>query len=207
MVASGRLESGPSVLYVIQFPYRLLAQIQWMGVLCVALALAPPLRTISPANQLPVIVGAVFCILTSSTYLDVGTKKMNVSEIVREPDIGYGGDMYVRKMNAPGVTLPRMEANLFSVRSVVPCRQKLGIVRSGYGGRRRGANSRSLLSTISGRASKRSGACVRKAARSGSQGGGTRLVALELRPGRSVIRVEFVGSRLGNWISLITLCH
>ncbi len=197
----------PSVLYVVQFPYRLLAQIQWMGVLCVALALAPSLRTIRPANQLPVIVGAVFCILTSSTYLDVGTRKVNVAEIVREPDIGYGGDMYVRKGNAPGVTLPT-DGSKPVLGTFQSCRAGGNAVSCDLDMGGGGVAQIPVLyypQFLDVHVNGVEHAFGRQPARD-HKGVERDLMALELGPGRSVIRVEFVGSKLGNWISLITLC-
>ena len=196
----------PYVFYIVQFPYRLLAQIQWMGVLCLALGLAPSLRLMNPANSLPVVAGAVFCVLASSSYITVSTKKTSVAEHVQNPVLGYGGDMYTRDVNAPGTAAPFIGSKLVSDTSR-SCRTIGSTVRCSLDMGPGGVAQIPALyypEFLDVRVNGESHAFGRISARD-SKGVQRDLVALELGPGRSVVSVDFVGSRLGNWISLLSV--
>jgi hypothetical protein len=196
----------PSIFYVVQFPYRLLAQIQWMGVLCLALGLTPALRLVNPANPLPVIVGAVFCVLASNSYITAIAKKTSVAEHVLNPELGYGGDLYTRDVKAPGTDMPFIGSKLVSdtsqachtMGSTVQCTLNMGSA---------GVAQIPVLyypEFLDVRVNGSSHVFGRLRARD-KRGVERDLVALELGAGQSIVTADFIGSRLGNWISLLSI--
>ena len=91
----------PGELYVVQFPYRNLAQMQWLCAVALALGLSPWLKISRGENPLPIIAAIAVCVLASSSYLTVNSRKTNPVELLKAPTLGYGAGDYLEITNAP----------------------------------------------------------------------------------------------------------
>lgn len=83
----------PKQIQIAQFPYRLLAQVVWVGALLVPYALGLLIRRLEPIHF---VLGVLVIGLASSSYLPaLKPFEVTVDAIVQGPDIGYGKSAYL----------------------------------------------------------------------------------------------------------------
>ena len=84
----------PRQLWVIQFPYRLLAQITWIGSMLFAYAVAIMVGT--HFNIRSAVIGLLLIQLSFNSYLPTPLRsEKELNTIIHNPDVGYGSGAYL----------------------------------------------------------------------------------------------------------------
>lgn len=78
----------PHSIYVIQFPYRIFTQVQWLGLLALALGLTPWLKDPDDGNPLPAAAGVALTAFFATCYLYVPANSFKIQSVIKGPGLG-----------------------------------------------------------------------------------------------------------------------
>lgn len=78
----------PRATHVVQFPYRILSQVHWLGVLALTLGLARWLKDSDDGNPLPACTGIGAALLFAATYLFVPALSYTKQAVIKSPSVG-----------------------------------------------------------------------------------------------------------------------